>query len=377
MTAPIIHSQSDEPRRLSSAEPSQLFSPLHLKDLHLKNRIVVSPMCMYSAEDGLANDFHLVHLGGFALGGAGLIFTEATAVTPAGRISPDDLGLWNDAQIAPLGRITDFVHEQGAFIGVQLAHAGRKGSTHAPWKGSGSVPPEAGGWEVLGPDDRAYSPLYPLPRPMTAQDISDVLAAFEAATRRAIIAGFDTVEIHAAHGYLLHQFLSPLSNSRTDEYGGSLENRARLLLEVTRTVRNAWPAHLPVFVRLSATDWAAGGWDIEQTVQVAHWLSGEGVQVIDVSSGGLTPQQQITPGPGYQVPFAERIKQETDLTVIAVGMITDAAQAEGILQAGQADLVALARELLREPHFAQRAALELQSSVSAPAQYSRAWPQRE
>ena len=376
MTAPIINSQSSEPAGLPKAEPSLLFSPLRLNDLHLRNRLVVSPMCMYSAEDGLANDFHLVHLGAFALGGAGLIFMEASAVTPQGRISPEDLGLWSDAQIAPLARITDFVHNHGALIGVQLAHAGRKASTYAPWKGSGAVPPEAGGWEVLGPDDQPYSPHYSLPRPMTPQDISDVLAAYETATRRAMIAGFDTVEIHAAHGYLLHQFLSPLSNSRTDEYGGSLENRARLLLEVTRMVRHAWPAHLPVFVRLSATDWVEGGWDIEQTVQVAQWLSGEGVQVIDVSSGGLTPDQQIVLGPGYQVPFAERLKKETDLKVMAVGMITDAEQAEGILQSEQADLVAVARELLRDPHFAQRAAQALGSSVPVPQQYGRAWPQQ-
>ncbi|WP_161883596.1 NADH:flavin oxidoreductase/NADH oxidase [Deinococcus alpinitundrae] len=358
----------------SEAPGTLLFSPLRLNQLTLKNRVVVSPMCMYSAQDGLANDFHLAHLGSFALGGAGLILTEAAAVLPEGRISPDDLGLWNDQQIGPLARVVDFVHQQGAHIGIQLAHAGRKASTFAPWKGSGLVVLEEGGWEVVGPDDQAYSPRYGQPRPMTTQDIADVVVAFGVSAERAMIAGFDTVEIHAAHGYLLHQFLSPLSNSRTDEYGGSLENRARLLLDVTRKVRAVWPAHLPVFVRLSATDWAPGGWDLEQTVELSKWLSREGVQVIDVSSGGLTAAQEIVPAPGYQVPFAERLKQDTDLTVMTVGLITEAAQAEQILQSGQADLVALARELLRDPHFAQRAAAELGAELIAPVQYQRAGP---
>ncbi|WP_420595714.1 NADH:flavin oxidoreductase/NADH oxidase [Deinococcus sp.] len=351
---------------------SLLLSPLKLGGLSLKNRVVVSPMCMYSAVHGLANDFHLVHLGGFALGGAALIFAEATAVTPAGRISPDDLGLWDDAQIAPLAQITDFVHQQGSLIGVQLAHAGRKASTFAPWKGNGAVPPEAGGWEVVGPSEQPYSSQYPLPRALTAAEIGEIIHAFAESARRAMLAGVDTVEIHAAHGYLLHQFLSPLSNQRTDQYGGSFENRTRLLLEVTRAVREVWPAHLPLFVRLSATDWAEGGWDIEQTVEVSKLLSREGVQVVDVSSGGLTPAQQIVVGPGYQVPFAERVRQEADVQVMAVGMITGAAQAEAILQAGQADLIALARELLRDPHFAQRAAAELGDRVLYPAQYERA-----
>ena len=296
MTAPSTGHNAEvaktEARRANlprKSDASLLFSPLKLGSLSLKNRVVVSPMCMYSAVNGLANDFHLVHLGGFALGGAALIFTEATAVTPEGRISPDDLGLWDDAQIAPLAQITDFVHQQGSLIGVQLAHAGRKASTFAPWKGSGAVPPEAGGWEVVGPSEQPYSPRYPLPRALTPEQIGEIVHAFAESARRAMIAGVDTVEIHAAHGYLLHQFLSPLSNDRTDEYGGSFENRARLLLEVTRAVRDVWPAHLPLFVRVSATDWAEGGWDIEQTVEVAKLLSREGVQVVDVSSGGLTP----------------------------------------------------------------------------------------
>lgn len=356
-----------------------LLSPLKIARLTLKNRLVVSPMCMYSAEDGFANDFHLVHLGRFALGGAALVFTEAAAVSPEGRISPADLGLWNDQQIGPLARVADFVHQQGAHIGIQLAHAGRKASMPAPWKGSevmgsGVVPPEAGGWAVLGPDENAYSPRYGLPHAMSAEDLSQVVRDFTASARRALIAGFDTLEIHAAHGYLLHQFLSPLSNSRSDQYGGILENRARLLLEVTRAVRGVWPDHLPLFVRLSATDWAPGGWDIEQTVEICRQLSREGVNVVDVSSGGLTPDQQITVGPGYQVPFAERLKHDTDLTVMTVGMITEPEQAEQILHTKQADLVALARELLRDPQFLQRAAWHSGQAVDAPVQYQRAWP---
>ncbi|TSA84510.1 NADH:flavin oxidoreductase/NADH oxidase [Deinococcus detaillensis] len=354
-----------------------LLSPLRIAQLTLKNRVVVSPMCMYSAEDGFANDFHLVHLGRFALGGAALIFTEAAAVSPEGRISPDDLGLWNDQQIGSLARIADFVHQQGALIGIQLAHAGRKAGMSAPWKGGELVPPEAGGWTVLGPDVHAYSPRYGSPHAMSPEDIAQVVKDFTASARRAVIAGFDTLEIHAAHGYLLHQFLSPLSNSRLDQYGGTLENRARLLLEVTRAVRGVWPDHLPLFVRLSATDWAPGGWDIEQTVEISRQLSREGVNVIDVSSGGLTPDQQITAGPGYQVPFAERLKQDTDLVVMAVGMITEPQQAEQILQAKQADLVALARELLRDPQFVQRTAWQSGQAVEVPVQYQRAWPKPE
>lgn len=357
---------------LSSAPEAALLSSFKLGQLTLKNRLVVSPMCMYSAQDGYANDFHLVHLGHFALGSAALILTEATAVSPEGRISPNDLGLWNDQQIGPLARITDFVHQQNALIGVQLAHAGRKASTYTPWKGKGAVPAEEGGWQAVGPDEQPYDQHSSLPRALTSQDISAVVADFSASTQRAMIAGFDTVEIHAAHGYLLHQFLSPLSNSRLDQYGGSLENRARLLLEVTKAVRSIWPDHLPLLVRLSATDWAEGGWDIEETVQVCKWLEREGVDAVDVSSGGLTPQQQITAVAGYQVPFAQRLKAETGMSVIAVGMITEVAQAEQILQAEQADLIALARELLRDPNFAQRAAYQLRTDIKYPVQYQRA-----
>ncbi|BBN95028.1 NADPH dehydrogenase [Deinococcus grandis] len=349
-----------------------LFQPLKLRDVTLPNRVVVSPMCMYSAQGGLANDFHLVHLGQYALAGTGLIFTEATAVSPEGRISPEDLGLWEDRQITPLGRVTDFVHAQGGVIGVQLAHAGRKASTYAPWRGRGAVPPERGGWDVIGPDATAYNESFPQPHAMTGEDISGLVGAFRQAARRAEIAGFDVVEIHAAHGYLLHQFLSPLANSRTDDYGGTFENRTRLVLEVTRAVRDVWPHHKPLFVRLSATDWAPGGWDESQTVVLAGLLAREGVDVLDLSSGGLTPEQQITPAPGYQTPFAAQVKAAVpDLTVMTVGMIDTPERAEGILRNGDADLIALARPMLGDPHWVQAAARDLGAAHPLPAPYAR------
>jgi 2,4-dienoyl-CoA reductase-like NADH-dependent reductase (Old Yellow Enzyme family) len=356
---------------MTDASP-KLFSPFKLRDLTLKNRVVVSPMCMYSSQDGYANDFHLTHLGGLALGGSALVLTEATAVSPEGRISPEDLGLWSDDHIVNLGQIADFVHAQKALIGTQLAHAGRKASTFAPWRGHGGVSPDQGGWEVLGPDSNPYSGNYPQPRAMTTEDIQKVISDFMAATRRAMIAGFDVVEVHAAHGYLLHQFLSPLSNTRTDEYGGSFENRARLTVEVSRAVRRIFPDHQPVFVRISATDWVEGGWNAEESVQLAKLLKDEGIDVLDVSSGGLSPAQQISVGPGYQAPFAEQIRRESGIATMAVGMITDAQQAETLLEAGQADLVALARELLRDPRWPQRAAHELGSRIEVPEQYARA-----
>lgn len=350
-----------------------LFQPLKLRDLTLPNRVVVSPMCMYSAQNGLANEFHLVHLGQFALGGAGLIFTEATAVLPEGRISIDDLGLWDDAQMVQLGHITDFVHKYGGKIGVQLAHAGRKASTYSPWKGKGWLPAEQGGWVVRGPDGNAYNDQFGPPQILAPEDIKAIVNAFASAARRAHMAGFDAVEIHAAHGYLLHEFMSPLSNSRTDEYGGTFENRIRLLLEVVRAVYDVWPKHLPIFVRVSATDWAEGGWDLEQTTQLARLLSQEGVSVLDVSSGGLTPAQKVEVGPLYQVPFAAHIKaQVPDLHLMTVGMIETPQQAESILQAGQADLIALARPMLRDPHWVQRAAKELGVKLNLPDAYSRA-----
>ncbi len=357
---------------------SQLFSPLKLRGLTLKNRVVVSPMCMYSSEHGLANDFHLVHLGSFALGGAGLILSEATAVSPEGRISPQDLGLWEDAQIRPLARVCDFVHGAGALIGVQLAHAGRKASMRAPFRGRGQVPDPVpdieGGWTPLAPSPERYSEMYRAPSELSGDDIARVVADFAAGAQRALLAGFDVIELHAAHGYLLHEFLSPLSNLRADGYGGSFENRARLVLEVTRAVRRAWPEHLPLFVRLSATDWTPGGWTPDDTVALSQLLSHEGADVIDVSSGGLSPEQQVEVVPGYQVPFAARVRAEAKVKTVAVGLITGAQQAEAILQQGAADLVAVARQALRDPHWPLRAAFELGEDVSWPPQYERAKP---
>lgn len=349
-----------------------LFTPLKIGSLTLPNRVVVSPMCMYSASGGLANDFHLVHLGQFALSGTGLILTEATAVSPEGRISPEDLGLWDDAHIAPLARITDFVHAYGGLIGVQLAHAGRKASTFAPGRGRGAVPIERGGWPVLGPDTQAFHELYPVPTAMTEEDIARVTADFAAAARRAELANFDTIELHAAHGYLLHQFLSPLSNSRTDGYGGPFERRVRFLLEVVREVRKVWPAHKPLLVRLSATDWVPGGWDEVQTIALAKLLQYEGVDALDISSGGLSREQQIPVGPAYQVPFAAQVKQGVpDLAVMAVGLIETPERAEAILRAEQADLIALGRPLLGDPHWVWAAAQSLGTAPSVAEAYAR------
>jgi 2,4-dienoyl-CoA reductase-like NADH-dependent reductase (Old Yellow Enzyme family) len=354
-----------------TAAPPLLLQPFKLSSLTLPNRAVVSPMCMYSSVGGLANEFHLVHLGQFALAGAGLIFTEACAVSPEGRISPEDLGLWSDHHIVPLGRVTDFVHAQGGRIGLQLAHAGRKASTYAPWRGRGAVQPEQGGWTVIGPDTQPFSDTFPVPTAMTEADIHRVTADFVAATKRAVMAGFDAVEVHAAHGYLLHQFLSPLANSRSDQYGGSFENRIRFLLEVVRGVRAAWPMHLPLFVRISATDWAEGGWDAEQSTILADLLDKEGVDVLDISSGGLTTAQQIPVGPAYQTPLAARIKQAVpDLTVMTVGMIETPELAERILEAGEADLIALARPFLRDPHWVQTAAAALGTAPQQVNQYA-------
>ncbi|ULH15780.1 NADH:flavin oxidoreductase/NADH oxidase [Deinococcus sp. KNUC1210] len=354
------------------ARSAALFTELRLRQLKLKNRIVVSPMCMYSSKNGFAGDFHLAHLGSFALGGAGLIFTEAAAVSPEGRITPDDLGLWNDEHIQGLGHITDFVHAQNSRIGVQLAHAGRKASTWLPWRGQGAVSDIEGGWQVVGPDTQPFSDRYATPQALDLDGIRKVVTDFQAATRRAMMAGFDTVEVHAAHGYLLHQFMSPLSNSRTDDYGGSFDNRIRLTMEVARAVRSAFPDHLPVFVRVSATDWAEGGWSLDETVELSKRLRAEGIDVMDVSSGGLTPLQKIEVGPGYQLPFAQRIRQEADMPVMGVGLITTPQQAEDVVAGDQADLVAIAREFLRDPRFPQRAARELGVKIEVPSQYGRA-----
>jgi 2,4-dienoyl-CoA reductase-like NADH-dependent reductase (Old Yellow Enzyme family) len=351
-----------------------LFSPLKLGDVELPNRIVVSPMCQYSSVDGFANDWHLVHLGSRAVGGAGLIIVEATAVSPEGRITPADLGLWKDEQIPKLREIVTFIHEQGARVGIQLAHAGRKASMDVPWKQERVVPPNEGGWtNVVAPSPIAFSDSYPKPTALDTAGIRRLIECFRASTERVLEAGFDLIEIHAAHGYLLHEFLSPLSNQRRDEYGGSFENRIRLLLEVVDAVRSRWGQSKPLFVRISATDWVeSGGWDVPQSVQLARKLKERGVDLIDVSSGGLVPYAKIQVGPAYQTPFAEQIRKDTGILTGAVGMITEASQAAEIVRNGQADLVLLAREFLRDPYWPLHAAATLGGTTSWPVQYLRA-----
>jgi 2,4-dienoyl-CoA reductase-like NADH-dependent reductase (Old Yellow Enzyme family) len=351
-----------------------LFEPFQLRDLTLRNRIVVSPMCQYSCHEGFANDWHFVHLASRAVGGAALVFTEATAVTAEGRISPEDLGIWDDVQAGAFERIARFVKGEGAAFGMQLAHAGRKASTKRPWDGVGTVPSEEGGWEPVGPTTMRFADNYPIPRMMSREDIVEVVDAFRKAAYRARRVGFDVVEVHAAHGYLIHEFLSPLSNTRTDEYGGSFENRIRLCLEVVSAVRDIWPENLPVFVRISSTDWIDGGWDIEQSVELARRLGAIGVDLVDCSSGGNAPQAKIPVGPGYQVPFAERIRRDAAIATGAVGMITEPPQADAIVRGGQADVVIMAREMLRDPYWPLHAARELGHEISWPAQYLRAAP---
>ena len=351
----------------------QLFSPLIQRSLTLRNRIVVSPMCQYTVKDGTPGDWHLVHLGSRAVGGAAVVIAEATAVEPRGRISPADTGIWNDAQRDAWAPIARFIAAQGSIPGIQLAHAGRKGSTAAPWDGGKAVAPDAGGWTPVAPSALAYAGDYPQPEALDAAGIRAVTAAFVAAARRAHDAGFRLIELHAAHGYLLHQFLSPLSNRRDDDYGGSLANRMRLTLEVAAAVRAAWPAELPLWLRLSATDWAEGGWDLAQSIELVRELERIGVDLVDVSSGGLTAAQKINAGPGYQVSFAATIRRETSCAIGAVGLISEPAQAETILASGQADVVILARELLRDPYFPRRAARELGAEIAPPRQYLRAW----
>jgi len=353
-----------------------LFDPLSIRGLTFPNRVFVSPMCEYSSPDGFATDWHLVHLGSRAVGGAGLVLTEATAVTPEGRISPEDLGIWQDDHVEMLARITRFIHAQGSIAGTQLAHAGRKASTYRPWSGHGTVPEAAGGWSnVIAPSAVAFADHYPMPRAMTANDITAVTAAFVAAATRARAAGFRVIEIHAAHGYLLHEFLSPLSNLRDDAYGGTFANRTRLLREVVTGVRSVWPEHAPLFVRMSATDWVEGGWNIEESVALARQLTPLGVDLIDCSSGGNAAGATIPIGPGYQTSLAERIRRDAGTLTGAVGMITSPTQAEHIVGTGQADAVLIARELLRDPYFPMRAARELGQDVTWPAQYLRAGPQ--
>ena len=349
-----------------------LFSGFKLRALTLRNRVFVSPMCQYSAVDGVPNNWHLVHYGSRAVGGAGLVMLEASAVCAEGRISPYDLGLWNDAQREAFIPIVRFIKEQGAAPAIQLAHAGRKASTGAPWDGGGSMSPEKGGWRPLAPSAVPFTSAHAIPQALTQTVIETVVCQFEAAARRADAAGFEVVEVHMAHGYLLHEFLSPLTNKRTDEHGGSLENRARLPLAVAQAVRAAWPAHKPLFVRLSATDWVEGGWDLAQSIQLAKWLKAIGVDFIDCSSGGLIAEAQIPAGPGFQVPFAAAIRREADIAVGAVGLITEAFQAEQIVATGEADAVLLARELLRDPYWPLRAARTLNAETAWPRQYLRA-----
>jgi 2,4-dienoyl-CoA reductase-like NADH-dependent reductase (Old Yellow Enzyme family) len=350
-----------------------LFTPVTIREVTFRNRIAVSPMCQYSSQDGFANDWHLVHLGSRAVGGAGLVMTEASAVEPRGRISPADLGVWKQEHIDFLTRIAGFLRRQGSVAGIQLAHAGRKASTRPPWEGGGVAPEAAGGWQPVAPSALPFQPGDPAPAELTRADIGRLVETFAAAAQRALQAGFQVVEIHAAHGYLIHQFLSPLSNRRSDEYGASFENRIRFALEVAAAVRAVWPASLPLFVRISATDWVEGGWDIDESVELARRLGVLGVDLIDCSSGGLAPQQQIRLGPGYQVPFAERIRRESGVLTGAVGLITAPPQANEIVRSGQADLVLLAREFLRDPYFPLHAGKALGGEIRPPVQYGRAF----
>ncbi|MGB7549394.1 MAG: NADH:flavin oxidoreductase/NADH oxidase [Terracidiphilus sp.] len=351
-----------------------LFSPFQLRSVSFANRIGVSPMCQYSSQDGFADDWHLVHLGSRAQGGAGLVFVEASAVLPEGRISSGDLGIWKDAHIPGLEQIARFLHSQGVRAGIQLAHAGRKGSMAIPFAGERLLLPEEGGWQPVAPSAVAFAPDYALPQALDQAGIAAVVRAFALAAQRALAAGFDFVEIHAAHGYLIHQFLSPLANRRTDAYGGSFRNRTRLALEVVDAVRAEWPAHLPVLVRISATDWVDGGWSIDESVELARLFRQHGVDLVDVSSGGLVPDARIPVGPGFQAPFAARIRAEASIPTAAVGLITDPAQANAIVAEGQADLVLLAREMLRDPFWPVHAAAALGEPASWPVQYLRAAP---
>ncbi|MDB5137338.1 MAG: namA [Mucilaginibacter sp.] len=352
---------------------THLFSPLKIKSIEFKNRIVVSPMCEYSSEDGFANDWHLVHLGSRAVGGAALIITEATAVSAEGRISPGDLGIWKDEHIDKLKQITDFIHSHGSIAGIQLAHAGRKASHQVPWKGGAQIPSDnENGWKSLAQGAIPFTESEEAPVEMDKQGIEKVKADFKAAASRALKAGFKVIELHAAHGYLLHEFYSPLSNRRTDEYGGSFENRIQLLLEVTASVKEVWPDEYPLFVRISSSDWTEGGWTADDSVALSKILKEKGVDLVDCSSGGNVANAKIPLKPGYQVEFAELIRKETGILTGAVGLITTPSQADQIIQSGQADVVLLAREMLRDPHFPLRAAHELGHEVKWPSQYERA-----
>jgi 2,4-dienoyl-CoA reductase-like NADH-dependent reductase (Old Yellow Enzyme family) len=351
----------------------KLFTPYRIREVELKNRIVVSPMCQYSAKDGHPQTWHLVHLGSRAVGGASLVFTEATAVEARGRISPTDTGIYTDAHVDTWCPIARFIREEGAVPGMQLAHAGRKASVAAPWTGGKPIKLEAGGWEPVAPSAQAFDIGYNVPHALTSAEIDEVVAVFRKAAERALAAGFEVLEIHSAHGYLLHEFLSPLCNGRQDEYGGTFENRVRLAVCVVKAVREVWPERLPLFYRVSATDWVEGGWDLEQTVELCRRLKGLGVDLIDVSSGGVVPYAKVPVAPGYQVGFASEIRRQAGIATGAVGMITDPAQAETTLATQQADLVFLARQLLRDPYWPRRAAKALDAKIKPPDQYLRAW----
>jgi 2,4-dienoyl-CoA reductase-like NADH-dependent reductase (Old Yellow Enzyme family) len=352
-----------------------LFDELKIRDVRLANRIAVSPMCQYSCENGLATDWHLVHLGSRAVGGAALVIAEATAVLPEARISPQDLGIWSEAHIEPLARIAKFIHAQGSVAGIQIAHAGRKASTSRPWDGVGQLTEQEGGWsDVVAPSAIAFAPNYPQPAAVTLERIGTIVDAFGKAAQRALDAGFRVLEIHSAHGYFLHEFLSPLSNHRSDIYGGSFENRTRIVREVVNRVRRFWPVRLPLFIRISSTDWAEGGWDIGQAVELARSVRSLGVDLVDCSSGGNVADAKIPMGPGYQVPFAERIRQDAGILTGAVGMITEARQADEIIRSGRADIILLAREMLRDPYWPLHSAAQLGQPITWPAQYLRAVP---
>jgi 2,4-dienoyl-CoA reductase-like NADH-dependent reductase (Old Yellow Enzyme family) len=351
---------------------AKLFTPIRFRELEIKNRIFVSPMCQYSAKDGMPNNWHLVHLGSRAVGGAGLVIAEATGVNAVGRISPGDLGLWNEEQCKAFQPITQFIKEQGAVVGVQLAHAGRKASTSPPWSGDGPLPVEKGGWVPVGPSAVPFTDKHTVPHALSATEISAIVKDFEASARLSLEAGFQVIELHFAHGYLLHEFLSPLSNERTDEFGGSLENRMRFPLQVAEAVRKVWPSKWPVFVRISASDWVEGGWDVPQSIELAKRLKDIGIDLIDCSSGGIVSYAKISAGPGYQVPFAAAVKADAGIPTGAVGIITTGTFAEQILQEGKADAVFLARELLRDPYFPMHAAKELGVDIHWPVQYERA-----
>lgn len=349
-----------------------LFSPLTIRGVSLPNRIAVSPMCQYSSVDGQATDWHFVHLGSRAVGGAGMVMVEATAVEARGRISPADMGIWDDAHIEPLAKIARFIAEQGSIPAIQLAHAGRKASVQAPWDGGLPLSPGNGGWQTVGPSAIAFSDQFAIPEELNEEGINTVKQAFISAAKRAIKAGFRVIEIHSAHGYLLHSFLSPLSNKRQDVYGGGLEDRMRLLVEVARDLRAIMPEDMPLFTRISATDWAEGGWNIDEAVVLAKALKETGVDLIDCSSGGLVPHAKVPVEPGYQVPFAERIRHDAKILSGAVGLITTPEQADEIIRSGKADLVLLAREMLRDPYWPLHAAAALKQKANWPKQYLRA-----